>query len=88
MPEIDPTSAYAHLIALAIDYQQVIDMIEMGALEIEDTRALLAQRSVLHEQIIAEFARLGQPVTDRAEAMKKAVWLARWYPKAEDDHDL
>lgn len=40
MPEIDPTSPYAHLIQLALEYQEIIELMESGALDIEELARL------------------------------------------------
>ena len=79
MPEIDPTSPYARLIQLALEYKETIDMSESGMFETDEVRELLGQRSLLHDQIIAEFQRLGMPITNRDDAMRKAYQLAQWY---------
>ena len=40
--------------------------------------ALASERSLLHDDIIAEFARLGHPVGNRAEARERAFNLESW----------
>ena len=40
--------------------------------------ALASERSLLHDDIIAEFARLGHPVGNRAEARDRAFNLESW----------
>ena len=88
MPDIEPNSPYYHLIQLALDYRRVINLIEHGGLSTEDRQRLNGDRSVLHDQIIEEFARLRQPVTSREEAMRKALRYAQFYRSAEDDYDF
>lgn len=78
MPDADPTSLYAHLISLCREYQEMIDYIEGGGLETEEIRYLNGQRSVLHDQVMEEMTRLGMTFSDRADAMRKAVQIARW----------
>ncbi len=84
MPEIDPTSPYAHLIQLSLDYKEAIDMAESGLYETDDVRELLSQRSLLHDAIIAEFQRLGISITSRDDAMRKAYRYAQWYRPPEE----
>ncbi|RRR72137.1 MAG: hypothetical protein EI684_10510 [Candidatus Viridilinea halotolerans] len=78
MSDFDATSRYAHLITLSHEYQELIDSTEMGGLETEEIRYLNGQRSVLHDQIMEEMMRLGMHFTDRGDAMRKAIKLARW----------
>jgi hypothetical protein len=78
MPDLDPTSQYTRLIILCREYQELIDQIESGGLETEEIRYLNGQRSVLHDQVMEEMARLGMPFSDRADAMRQAVKIARW----------
>lgn len=78
MPEIDPTSRFAHLVNLCQDYQEMIDLIESGTLETEEIRQLNGERSVLHDQIMEEMTRLGMAFTDRVDAMRQALKIARW----------
>lgn len=88
MPDIEPNSPYYHLIQLALDYRKLINLIEQGGLSTEEIQHLNGDRSVLHNQIIEEFAHLGQPVTSREEAMQKALRLVQWYPSDEEDYDV
>jgi hypothetical protein len=83
MPEIDPTSSYARLIQLTLEYKETIDLIESGMLETEEIRVLLSQRSLLHNDIIAELERLNKPVESREEAMRLAYQIAQWYRDPE-----
>ena len=78
MPDPDATSRLAHLISLCRDYQEIIDLIQSGTLETDEVRELNGQRSVLHEQVMEEMARLGMRFTDRADAMRQAIKIARW----------
>jgi hypothetical protein len=78
MPDADPTSRFAHLINLCRDYQDIIDLTQSGGLDTDEIRELNGQRSVLHEQVMEEMRRLGMPFTDRADAMRQAVKIARW----------
>lgn len=79
MPELDPTSRIAHLIQLCIEYQQIIEDIGSGRFEIEEVYYLTSQRTVLHDQVIAEMERLGIPIEDREDAMQKAFKTAQWF---------
>jgi hypothetical protein len=88
MPEFDPTSKYAHLINLALDYLKVIEQAEDPSFTAEERYTLLGDRSILHDQIIAEFARLGEAIDDRADAMRRAIRIAKWYRPPEDDYDI
>lgn len=63
---------------LCRDYQEIIDLTQSGTLEADEVRELNSQRSVLHEQIMEEMTRLGMPFTDRVDAMRQAIKLARW----------
>lgn len=83
MPEIDPTSSYAHLIQLTIEYKETIDLTESGMLETEEVHQLLSQRSLLHNAIIAELERLNIPSNSREDAMRKAYQLAQWFREPE-----
>lgn len=78
MPDFDATSRWARLIILCREYQEMIDQIEAGGLETEEVRYLNGQRSVLHDQVMEEMTRLGMPFADRADAMRRAVKIARW----------
>jgi hypothetical protein len=78
MPDLDPTSRYAHLVILCQEYQEIIDLTQAGTLDTDEVRALNGQRSVLHEQLMAEMTRLEMPFSDRVDAMKQALKLARW----------
>lgn len=78
MPDADPTSRLAHLISLCRDYQEIIDLTQSGGLETDEIRELNGQRSVLHEQVMEEMTRLGMTFTDRGDAMRQAVKIARW----------
>lgn len=84
MPEIDPTSSYAHLIQLSIEYKEIIDLIESGMLETDDVRQLYGQRSLLHNAIIDELARLNMPAKSREEAMQTAYRYANWFRDPEE----
>lgn len=78
MPDFDATSRYAHLINLCQDYQELIDQIMSGLYETEEVRYMNGQRSVLHDQVMEEMDRLGMDYTDRVDAMKQALKIARW----------
>ena len=89
MPESDPLSPYAHVIQLAREYVDVIELIEQGGLDTDEIRHLLGQRTVLHDQIIAEFERLHISYTDRDDVRARAFQLAKWLSAPpEDDDDL
>lgn len=72
---------FDHLITLCREYQELIDQIESGGLETEEIRYLNGQRSVLHDQIMAEMKRVGVSFRDREHARNKAIQIARWSPK-------
>ena len=65
---------------LSEEYRQIVQlmrdtsMIETSA----EVDALGAERALLHDEIIAEFARLGYPVTNRKEARERAFNLVSW----------
>lgn len=88
MPDIDPLSPYAHVIQLSREYVELIELVEQGGLETNEIHELLSQRSVLHDQIIAEFDRLNIPYTDRDDVRARAFQFAKWLPAPEDDDDL
>jgi hypothetical protein len=78
MPDPDATSRFAHLIRLCRDYQDIIDQTQSGMFETDEIQELNSQRSVLHEQVMEEMTRLTIPFTDRADAMRQALKIARW----------
>ncbi|NTW97100.1 MAG: hypothetical protein HGB28_00930 [Oscillochloris sp.] len=78
MPDLDPTSRFAHLVNLCRDYQEIIDQTQSGMLETDEIRELNGQRSVLHEQVMQEMRQLGLTFTNREDAMRKAFKIARW----------
>lgn len=78
MPEIDPTSPLAHLIQLCKEYKEIIDQMRSGRFETEEIHYLSGQRTVLHDQIIAEMEHLGIIIEDREEAMQRAFQIAQW----------
>jgi hypothetical protein len=88
MPELDPTSPYALLVQLAWEYQEIIERTEDPSFTVEELDILNSDRTVLHEQIIAELQRLGEPVEDRTAAMRLALRIAKWFPRSEDDYDI
>jgi hypothetical protein len=83
MPEIDPSSQYAPLIQLTLEYREIIEQTESGMLETEERRVLLGDRSILHDMIIAEMERLGIPIQGREDAMRKAYQIAQWFRDPE-----
>jgi hypothetical protein len=83
MPDLDPTSRYAHLLNLCQDYQELVEQIQSGMLETDEIRELNGQRSVLHEQIMAEMKRVGKPFIDREHARNLAFQIAKWSPDRE-----
>jgi hypothetical protein len=88
MPELDPTSQYARLVQLAWEYQEIIEHTEDPSFTTEELGILNSERTVLHEQIIAELQRLGEPVEDRTAAMQMALRIAKWVRRSEDDYDV
>ena len=88
MPELDPTSPYAHLAQLAREYLEIIERAEDTSLTSEERQILSSERTVLHDQVIEELRRLGQPKEDREAAMKFAIMVAKWVHPAEDDYDV
>jgi hypothetical protein len=83
MPDPDATSRYAHLASLCQDYQELVEQIQSGMLETDEIRELNGQRSVLHEQIMAEMKRIGKPFKDREHARNLAFQIAKWSPDGE-----
>jgi hypothetical protein len=83
MSDLDPTSPFAHLINLCRDYQELVELIQSGMLDTDDIRELNGQRSVLHEQIMAELTRLGKPFRDREHARNLAFQIAKWNTDTE-----
>lgn len=79
MPERDPTSPYAYLLTLVQEYRDVIALIESGQLETHEILFELGQRQIIHDQIIEELSRLGQPVNTRQEALDIADRIASFY---------
>jgi hypothetical protein len=79
MPEHDPTSPYAHLITLVQEYRELTALLESGLLETDDVLVVLGDRQVVHDHIIEELARLGQPTKSRQEALDIAERLVWWY---------
>jgi hypothetical protein len=88
MPELDPTSEYARLVQLAWEYQEIIDLADDPSRPMEEIQSLNSQRTVVHDEIIAELERLGKPVEDRESAMRFALKLARWMLRSENDYDV
>ncbi len=84
MPDLDPTSPYARLIQLSLEYKETIDMAEFGLYETEEVYELLRQRSLLHDAIIVEFQRLGISIASRDDAMRKAYQYAQWFRPPEE----
>lgn len=83
MPELDPTSPYAHLVTLCREYQEMVELIQSGMLETDEIRQLNGQRSVIHDQIMEELRRLGKPFRDREHARDMAFTIAKWSPDTE-----
>lgn len=88
MPEYDSTSPYARLVQLAWEYQEIIEHAQDTSLTYEERLILSSDRTVLHDQIIEELRRLGQPIEDREEAMKFAIKVAKWVHPPEDDYEV
>lgn len=88
MPELDSTSDYAHLVQLAREYKKTIERTEDPSFTMDELQILLSERTVLHDQIIAELVRLGRPVENREDAMKFALRIANWISPLEDDYDV
>ena len=65
---------------LSEEYRQIVQLMrDTSMIEISaEVDALGAERSLLHDEIIAEFARLGYPVTNRKEARERAFNLVSW----------
>lgn len=78
MPEFDSTHPQAYLIQLCIEYKETIDQIGSGLYETEEVYYLTGQRAALHDDIIREMERLGIPIADREDAMKRAIRIAQW----------
>ncbi len=71
-----PVTLWAHLEQLAQEYRELVELTDSGALDIEEYRALLAQRSVTHDQIIALFEDLAIPFVDRDDVRRQALDIA------------
>ena len=76
----NPKPDVTRLKILAEEYRQIIRWMQDGAVASTSAEvdALAAQRALLHDEIIAEFARLGHPVGDRKEARERAFNLVFW----------
>jgi hypothetical protein len=54
----------------------------------EELGILSSERTILHDQIIEELERLGEPAESREAAMRFALRAARWIRPSEDDYDI
>jgi len=67
---------YVHLVEVAREYRELVQLTERGALEAEEQRILLSQRSVVHDQLIALFEQLKIPFVDREDVRRQAMDIA------------
>jgi len=67
---------YAHLVEVAREYRELVQLTERGALEAEEQRTLLSQRSVVHDQLIVLFEQLEIPFVDRNDVRRQAMNIA------------
>jgi hypothetical protein len=67
---------YAHLMQLAREYRELVRHTEDAALDMDEQRVLLVERSVLHDQIIASFKRLHIPFVERHDVRQQALTIA------------
>ena len=76
----NPKPDVTQLKTLAEEYRQVIKCMQDSSVASTSAEvdALAAQRALLHDEIIVEFARLGHPVADRKEARERAFNLVFW----------
>ena len=68
--------AYAHLMEVAQEYRELVQLTERGALEADEHHTLLSQRSVVHDQLIALFEQLKIPFVDRDDVRRQAMNIA------------
>lgn len=87
MPELDSTSPYHRISILAWEYKEIVERCEDPSINVHELQTLNSERTVLHNQVIEEFARLGEHFPDRESAMKRAMIIAKWARPAEDYYD-
>ena len=73
----DREALEAHLITLAREYEAYVHRTEQQAFEAEEYHVLMAERSVVHDQLIALFDELRLPYTDRRDVRSQALAIAR-----------
>lgn len=67
---------YAHLVEVAREYRELVHLTERAALDAEEQRTLLSQRTVVHDQLIALFEQLKMPFVDRDDVRRQALNIA------------
>lgn len=85
MPELDPTSLYAHLFTLVQEHRELRQLIESRLLDEEDMIEADRQRQMTHTQIMEELVRLGHSVQSRQEALHLAETLVWWYRLGDEE---
>lgn len=66
----------SRLVQLALEYRQFVELTVQHALEPEEHRRLLSQRSVVHDQLIDVFTQLGIAFVDRHDVRRQALVIA------------
>ena len=77
---MDTPPEITRLQLLAEEYHEIVQRMQDASLVVsaEEVDALGAERALLHDDLIAEFARLGHPVANRKEAHDRAFNLTFW----------
>jgi len=63
-------------VKVAREYRELVQLTERAALDAEEQRALLSQRTVVHDQLIALFEQLKIPFVDRDDVRRQALNIA------------
>lgn len=87
MPELDSTSRFYRIAILAWEYKEIVERCEDPSINVQDLQVLNSERTVAHDQVIEELARLGEYFPDRESAMKRAMFIAKWARPAENYYD-
>jgi hypothetical protein len=67
----------SRLVQLAQEYREFVELTEQHALEPDEHRLLLSQRSVVHDQLIDIFTQLGIAFVDRHDVRRQALAIAQ-----------
>lgn len=73
----DRAALESRLIQLAQEYRELVLLTEQQALDPEEHRLLLSQRSVVHDQVIEAFTQLGIAFVDRDDVRRQALAIAQ-----------